>query len=318
VPQLRAVVPIEQTLLLLTPALAVCAWLGWRVGGRLWFAIAWTVITVWVLSRPLAGGGAYAAFARGWGLLLAASFGAIGLLMAEHPFFSRAFRASVIAGVAAAIALALAGAGPVRLERVIAGELTDRVESSISGLRNQIGTPRWQELERRNPDGAKALTRMMETSETQLRQLAPAGATLFPAILAFESIAALGLAWSLYHRLARVRLGPPLAPIRAFRFNDQLIWGAIAGLVLVLVPRFAALKGVGINLLVFFGALYALRGLGVMVWFLVAPGRWLGMVIIILVCLVPLAWSVPLGIGLGDTWFDWRRRLRASKTGAKE
>ena len=42
VPQLRAMVTIEQTLLLMVPALAVCSWLAWRAGGRLWLALAWT------------------------------------------------------------------------------------------------------------------------------------------------------------------------------------------------------------------------------------------------------------------------------------
>ena len=59
--------------------------------------------------------------------------------------------------------------------------------------------------------------------------------------------------------------------MREFRFNDQLVWGLIVGLTIMLVPTLTALSGVGKNLLVFFGALYAMRGFGVLSWFM-APG----------------------------------------------
>ena len=133
---------------------------------------------------------------------------------------------------------------------------------------------------------------------------------LFPAMLALESLAALGLAWALYHRIGRSRLGPPLGALKDFRFNDQLVWGLIAGLVMVVVPPLAQLRAVGANLLVFFGALYALRGLGVVMWFL-APGRF---VLALLIGFAVLFWHVigvlALGLGAGDTWLDWRRRVR--------
>ena len=54
--------------------------------------------------------------------------------------------------------------------------------------------------------------------------------------------------------------------------------------------------------------LYALRGLGVLVWFL-APGRF---VMALLIGFAVLFWNVlgvlALGLGLGDTWLDWRSR----------
>src|SRR6185503_17639405 len=89
--------------------------------------------------------------------------------------------------------------------------------------------------------------------------------------LALESILALAIAWSMYHRLSRARLGPPLGPLRDFRFNDQLVWGLIVGLTIVFLPTLTSVRAVGNNLLVFFGALYAVRGLGVLSWFM-APG----------------------------------------------
>jgi len=70
--------------------------------------------------------------------------------------------------------------------------------------------------------------------------------------------------------------------------------------------------------LVFFGALYAVRGLGVMSWFLVSPGRLFGSMVMIAVALIPVLWSIPLGLGLGDTWIDWRRRVRPATPGSTQ
>jgi len=146
--------------------------------------------------------------------------------------------------------------------------------------------------------------------ERQLQTLSNAGVEVFPALLALESLAALALAWAAYHRLGRTRLGAPLAPFREFRFNDQLVWGLIVGLTVVFLPTLAGLRAAGSNLLVFFGALYALRGLGVLAWFL-APGPLASALAVGAVMLFwPILLVAALGLGLGDTWADWRRRPR--------
>jgi hypothetical protein len=318
IPQMRALVPIEQTLILLVPALAVCSWVAWRHGGSILFALGWSGLAFWVLSRPMAGGPSYVAFARGWALMLATAFGAVALYRPMRPFFGRAMLALAVSGAAFVLVLGFAGTSARQVERVIAGELGDRVESSVAAMRARAGTPEWQELQRTNPDAARSWDQLMDTGEAQLREIAPFGASVFPALLAFESLAALGLAWSLHHRLSRARLGPALAPLREFRFDDQMIWGVIGGLVFVLLPRLAAWKSVGWSLLLFLGALYALRGLGVMTWFLVFPGRWFGVVLVAIAAIIPPLWSFPLGIGLGDTYFDWRRRVRPSNQGSSQ
>jgi hypothetical protein len=107
--------------------------------------------------------------------------------------------------------------------------------------------------------------------EGQLRTLAETGSGLFPSLLLLESLIALALAWGTYHRISRTRLGAPLGFLKDFRFNDQFVWGLIAGLTIVFVPALHFLDATGRNLLVFFGALYAIRGFGVLSWFL-APG----------------------------------------------
>jgi len=111
------------------------------------------------------------------------------------------------------------------------------------------------------------------------------------------------------------RLRPPLGSLTTFRFNDQLVWGLVAGVTLVILPSLAPLRAVGFNLLLFFGALYALRGLGIL--------RWLASERVALAAVVGLALLLPivglellagalsglaLAIGLGDTWGDWRNR----------
>jgi hypothetical protein len=157
---------------------------------------------------------------------------------------------------------------------------------------------------------ADALRRWNEQNAETLRLLARVMPRLLPATLALESLLALALAWSLYHRLNRARVGPPLARLRDFRFSDELVWGVVVGLVLALVPTLAPLRGAGYNLLAFFGALYALRGLGVLSWFF-APGRAAAAVLIVLGSVfLPVSLPLALGLGLGDTWLDLRSRAR--------
>ena len=147
-------------------------------------------------------------------------------------------------------------------------------------------------------------------SSDRLRQLPPITARLYPAVLALESLAVLALAWGLYHRVSRARIGAPLAPLKEFRFNDQLVWGLVLGITAVAVPTLKAFQTVGLNLLLFFGALYALRGLGVLAWFF-APGRLMvALTIGLAIFMWPLLGVFALGIGLGDTWLDWRSRPR--------
>jgi hypothetical protein len=235
----------------------------------------------------------------------------VSLARPKSRFFGRALTALGASAVIATLVLGAVGTSPQRLERVMSAEFVDRVELSIV---------QWQELSRLHPNWAEFATGSMSV-ETLLRRLLPVGEVLFPAMLLFESLAALGLAWSLHHRLSRTRVGPPIAPIREFRFEDQLIWGFILGLVLTLTPALMGggaaatqdgMREIGWNLLLFFGGLYGLRGVGVMTWFLVLPGRWLGAALVGACALLPPLWSFPVGIGLGDTYFDWRRRVQPS------
>lgn len=306
-PLLRLLVPVDQTILLLAPSLAVCAVLGWRAGGRWPVALLWTAFAAWVLWQPGNDAGAFPFLARGWGALLAASFGSVLLLGVGERFLTRGLLAVGLAlALGTAVAVISAGGLDAAWE-ILATELGRRAELAQSQWREVTDTEAWGEMLRDSPETARAVSGEVER---QLATLPGAGRTLLPALLALESLAALALAWAVYHRVGRARLGPPLARLRDLRFHDALVWGVVAGLVLLVLPTTGLAQAVGVNLLVFFGALYALRGLGVIIWFL-APGRWMAVFLTLFALFFGnVVGVVAVGVGLGDTWFDWRRRGR--------
>lgn len=313
-PPLRALLPVEETLLLLLPALAACCLVGWWAGGRFLLAAVWVGLAAWVLVQPAVPGSFYN-LVRGWSLLLAGAFGLVCLLGPGRPFFSRALGTLTIA---LGLVLVMSVKGPLtpaRARVAVETEFARRNMESMSMVRQAL--QQHPELFAKLPQTGNFL----DDFDTQLRETAGSGARLFPSLLLLESLAAIALAWATYHRLSRTRLGAPLEQLRNFRFNDQLVWGLIAGIAIVFVPALSFLGGAGRNLLVFFGALYAIRGFGVLSWFF-APGA---LTITLLVGIAMLLFPVlnmvaflgftllalaAFGLGLGDTWADWRRRAR--------
>lgn len=306
-PLLRVLLPTEQTALLLAPALAACAVVGWLAGGRAALAAVWTLVAAWSVTQ-MSDGGLFAVLQAGWALLVAASFGTLAAIRRDTaaPFLPRALRAVAISmGVALAITLAVPG-GPTRVADGIAAEAGRRADESRTGWRQMTGRPEWKEFVAQNPSAGEMATLV----EAQLTALPVTSRTLFPALAALEALAALALAWALYHRIGRARIGPPLAAVRDFRFNDHMVWGVVAGLGMVLLPGVALVRAIGANLLLFFGALYTMRGVGVFMW-MASPGR---LATAMLVVIALLFWNVlgvmALGLGVGDTWLDWRSRAR--------
>jgi hypothetical protein len=170
-------------------------------------------------------------------------------------------------------------------------------------------------MARQSPSASAWFSKLTAQNLELHRRWSEAAAPLFPALLALESLAACALAWALYHRLSRARLGAPLGALREFTFSDQLVWGLVAGFSLLVLPAFKALAHVGLNLVVFLGALYALRGFGIVIWFL-PRGRAAVTVLFSIVALLlgPLAVPMAFGLGVSDTWIDWRRRPRANSS----
>jgi hypothetical protein len=132
---------------------------------------------------------------------------------------------------------------------------------------------------------------------------------VFPALLAIESLAALGLTSWLYLRLTRGRAEAGLRPVAEFRFNDHLIWVMILGLVLLTVRLGDSSARVGANLAVFMVGLYGFRGLAVGLG--VTGGiSFFGYTMIALgfVFMAPAMVGFAVLLGVADTWLDLRER----------
>jgi hypothetical protein len=321
VPQLRALLPVDETMLLFVPAMAACALVGWWAGGRVLSAVLWVGLAFLMTRQNVASTTVFAGMLRGWTLLLAGAFGIACLVGVQRPFFTKAMTA---VGVSLALALVMSLFGPVTWSGAggaIAEEFARRNVEFLEFLNKTITTnePQWRTWTERMP----SLATLPTEAEAHLGTMSRVGRMMFPALLALESLAALALAWATYHRLSRQRVGAPLAPLREFRFNDQFVWGLIVGLVILVLPNLAGLRGIGGNLVLFFGALYAMRGLGVLAWFL-APGTFaMSLIAGAVLVFVPVVQVVAilgfmtlgvtaLGLGVGDTWADWRSRARST------
>ena len=316
---MRALVPIDQSTTLLVPAVAACALVGWWAGGRAFLAIAWVAIASLLVWRIGPTPTQFDNLARGWSLLLAGSFGLVCLFGPNRTLFARSL---VALGTTLVLATIMCLIGPVSLAdagKIVADEFARRNVESVAALNRaiQLNASQWSAMTAKVPQ----LANMPAQMEGRLAEISNLGVAIFPALLALQSLAALALAWATYHRLGRARLGAPLKPLKEFRFNDQLVWGLIVGLTIMLLPTLKALHGAGKNLLVFFATLYAVRGFAVLAWFM-APGALgvtltVGFVMLLLPILgvfaalaLMMLGVAALALGLGDTWADWRSRAR--------
>lgn len=332
----RLLLPVEQFALLVLVAISACAVVGWWAGGRLSVALLWVAMAVWVLWKlPLPVRG-YGAFLRGWSLSLGAAFGLICLTTRSRPFLGRALAATALAAVVTIAGLSSRAAGRDTFEdatRMLSMEYQRRAQESLGTWQERTTSPTWQGFVQRVPGVAARADQLATT----LGSLGDAGSArtsgsltargpllvLAPALLALESLLALGLGWAAYHRLSRTRIGPPLAALRDLRFNDQLVWGLVVGATLMLLPTLVEWRTIGANLICFFGTLYALRGVGVLTWWI--PDRAAALLPLALVVLVPLLGPVVVlaflltttfALGLGDTWRDFRAGAQARRPGS--
>lgn len=309
-PLVQAVVPLRDTSWMIVVTLAICTVVGWGVGGRGWLAVMWVALAVAVLSVTPVVRPAYASLERGWSVLLA---GAFGLACETSPPTTRFFpRALTALALSVAIAGLLAAATPGGLRATTDAARTDaesRPNAALVWMRESEQSPDWQQW--RSVNAGSSLDDAVQTADSVLTTLPHDAVPFFPALLALESLGALALCWGLYHRISRTRLGEQLAPLRDFTFSDHLVWGLIAGIVLFVLPVPDAWRGTGANLLVFFGALYAVRGLAVLAWYLEASRAGAPVIAALVVVAMVLSAPAVLGLGLlglGDTWMDWRHR----------
>ncbi len=324
---LRLLFPIEQFAMLVFVAIAACAIVGWWVGGQVWLALLWVVASGWTVWGTHFETPGYGAFVRGWTLVCSASFGLVCLATHARPFFGRA-----LAAVALAVAVMVAGIAlrsPADggtfddATRMISAEYQHRVDGSMGSWHRRTESAVWQRFATAAPEAAGRADRTLSfiaslaepsRASTVFRSSGDGALlVLAPALLGLESLLALALGWAAYHRLSRVRIGPPLAALRELRFSDQLVWGLIVGATLLVLPTFAEWRTAGINFVFFFGTLFALRGTGVLTWWI--ADRFAMVALLALVILIPLLgpiWVLAIvltttfGLGLGDTWRDFR------------
>jgi hypothetical protein len=312
-PLLQSLAPITDTPLLLVSALGVCAILGWGIGGRVWKVLVWVGLTVAILVWGGVPRNTYVALQYGWALVLVASF---GLVCTASPPTTR-FLARALTALAASVALVGVLALGTRdatsaVGRAIRVNVDARPNAALAWVEQTASSPEWQTWTTRSSEGGTLAT-AEQTLDGVLATLPHDAVAFYPALLGLESLAALALAWSFYHRTSRTRIGEPLGRLADFRFSDQLAWGLIAGATLVLLPTPGDWRTLGLNLLLFFGALYAIRGLAVVVWYLQAAH--VSVPAIAALALVAGLLSAPSAIGLGliglsDSWVDWRSRAR--------
>jgi len=153
--------------------------------------------------------------------------------------------------------------------------------------------------------------------EVALNDVVAFVARFLPALILIQSMAALAAAWALYRMIARQPAGEALPPLREFRFSDHLIWGVVVAMGALVMPGARALRPLGGNLATFFGALYILRGIGVVAGLGAAAGvsgtfaALLSFVATIF--LLPIVVFGALALGVSDTWVDWRALARRAR-----
>jgi len=236
---------------------------------------------------------------RGWALVLGAWFLVAVVTLRRWGFFARAFTAVAATAVTAALLFVTDVQRWLRLDWTVARRLRNGA-GDVASLMGAGGKRDW---------GEQLAGALYAATELQ--------ATLYPALLALASLAALAIAWWAYRRLA-VQERRPFAPLREFRFRDELVWLLIAGILLVLLPLGEGALRAGSNVLTFMGALYALRGVAVFLALAGAPGP-AGVLLAALAVLFlyPLVMAAAVVVGLTDTWLDLRARRRAA-TGSWE
>jgi hypothetical protein len=227
---------------------------------------------------------------RGWALLLGACFVALSIRWPEGRFLGRGLGAVFGAFLGMGLLFGVRPGEWTIVDWAVRSKIEETVSTFFQAVRMSMG-----------PDA------LPEGFEAQALETLAFQSFIFPAVLGLASLSALGCAWFLFRKLARSP-GETFGPVREFRFSDQLVWILIAGFVALLASS-GAVERIGANAVVFMGALYALRGAGVVLaitgglsffgWLLLAVG---------FLILAPFMIMGAAFIGLGDTWFDLRGR----------
>jgi hypothetical protein len=233
-------------------------------------------------------------FERGWVLLLGAWFVVMVVLLPRQHFLARGLAALFATTATAAAFLAVTPGGWSQIDQAVGEQLRGGAADAVGVWTRAVG-----------------MERVSEEMTRTVYAAADLQAKLYPAMLGLASLAALGVGWWAFGRIARSQRSP-LAPLREFRFRDELVWVLIAGVLLLALPLNGIATRIGENLLTFMAVLYALRGVAVLVVISGAPGP-VGIVLaaLLVVFLYPFVMATTFLVGLSDTWLDIRARRRA-------
>ena len=226
---------------------------------------------------------------RGWALLLGGCFVGLSLARPQMKVSDRALGSVLGALVLATMLMTLRPGAWSAVDWVISDRVRATVAQVISLGGGEVLAP-------------AVITALYQTSEARI--------SVFPALTALGSMAALLLSWWLFAVFSGHR-DETLGPIKNFRFSDHLIWILLAGLFLLFTRWSEPLQRVGSNAVVFMSALYAVRGAAVLV-FIAGGISILGYAIIIfgLVIVPPIVLGGAVVIGIGDTYLDFRQRVK--------
>jgi hypothetical protein len=147
-----------------------------------------------------------------------------------------------------------------------------------------------------------------QTLVSAIYRTVEAQATVFPALLAIETMAGLAVAWWLFERLVRGS-GSGMGSLATFKFNDHLVWLMVLGLAFLAGLGGDPVVRLGANLAVFMTAMYAVRGLAVGV--AVTGGVSLlgyAMIAAGVLLAAPFVLGFAVLLGVADTWLDLRAR----------
>lgn len=233
-------------------------------------------------------------FERGWVLLLGAWFVLLAALRPRWSVSARALAATAAAAITTAGFFVVNREGLQRLDVAVREHLQQGASGALAA---------WQRL---------GETGVSEDVRLSVERAAAFQAAVYPALLAIASLAALAVAWWAFSRLSRGEVRP-LAPLREFRFSNELVWLLIASILLLAVPLDGVLDRIGQNLLLFMAVLYALRGVAVLLMVSGVPGPF-GLVVasLLVVFMYPFVMAAAFMVGLSDTWLDIRARRAAS------
>jgi uncharacterized protein YybS (DUF2232 family) len=102
---------------------------------------------------------------------------------------------------------------------------------------------------------------------------------------------------------------PAPPPMREWRLWEQMIWILVGGMALWLLAGDGVLNTLAVNIVVVALVLYAVQGFSVARYYLwrMQVARTLEFVIYIIALITGWSGLILAGVGLMDTWFDWRR-----------